>query len=308
MTTDWNDLIQKHISGSASEAESQQLAAEMRINDALADAYVQHIGLEVALEAKAAATECTRELIMTPISVRKAAWHAWRPLSAAVAGIALGVFGTSVVFGLVAQQHVHVAPLSVFDPGLEGLKPLDKGLPKGPDEWGVRSAEFVSAEGDVQPLNGQSMLRLQPTLIGPQDEKLYAHAYQVIDLRSLPVPLLSAERRVEVMASFFRTSVNPKARNYIRVFALNEPPNSATDGFWFKSENEAIVAMAQRFDITPTIGSWQPAAVEMSLPSSAQSLVMIFSASCSRDDESAQAPSYLDEVRVSVHTSQSPTP
>jgi hypothetical protein len=236
---------------------------------------------------------------------KTARWFAWRPLTAAAAGIVFGMLCTSVLFGYVAQRAVQRIPIPVFDPGFEGLKPLDKGLPHGPDEWGARSALIVSAEKGVQPLAGKQMLRLQPALLGKLDEKLYAHAYQVIDLRSLPTEVTSAGRKVQVTASFCKATDGLNPRNCIRLFALNESPDSVTDNFWSKEENEDIVAMAQRFETKAVKSGWHPVSVEMPLPPSAQSLIIIFSANCPKQDAAA---SYLDDVQVSLLTSENPLP
>ncbi len=236
---------------------------------------------------------------------RPARWYSWRPATAAVAGIVFGMLCASVVFGYVVQRTVQRVPLPVFDAGFEGVKPLDKGLPHGPDEWGARAAEVVSEEKGVQPLEGHQMLRLQPELLGKLDEKLYAHAYQVIDLRSLPTGAASASRTVQVTASFCKTADGLTTRNYIRTFALNESPNSVTEKFWSKEENEDIVAMAQRFETKTVSSGWHPFSLEMPLPPSAQSLIIIFSANCPRQHAAA---SYLDDVQVSLISSEETLP
>jgi len=182
---------------------------------------------------------------------------------------------------------------------------LDKGLPHGPDEWGARSAEIVASEKGVQPMAGKHMLRLQPSQLGKLDDKLYAHAYQVIDLRSLPTDSASAGQQVHVSASFCKTTDGINTRNYIRIFALNESPHSVTENFWSKEENEDIVAMAQRFETKTVKSGWHSFSVEMPLPPTAQSLIIIFSATSPKTDA---ATSYLDDVQVSLISSENPLP
>jgi hypothetical protein len=253
--------------------------------------------------------ECSLAEMKRPVEIKTQrtglSWLTWRPLTAAAAGIVFGMFCTSMVFGFVVQRAVKRTPVPVFDPGLEGLKPLDKGLPHGPDEWGARSAEIVSSEKGVQPMTGKHMLRLQPSLLGKLDDKLFAHAYQVIDLRSLPTDSASAGRTVDVSASFCKTTDGINTRNYIRIFALNESPHSITENFWSKEENEDIVAMAQRFETKTVKSGWHPFSVEMPLPPTAQSLIIIFSATSPKTDA---ATSYLDEVQVSLISSENPLP
>jgi len=307
MNTDWNDLIQRHIDGFTTDEEAQRLAAALKADDALTDLYVRHIGLEVALEANAASAEVTRELLTAPAqaTIRPRAWFSWRPLTAAAAGIVFGMLCTSVVYGFVAPHMgaVKKMPLPVFDPGLEGMKPLDKVLPHGVDEWGVRSARIVSAENGVEPLHGQRMLRMEPILLGEQDEKHYSHAYQVLDLRSLPLDVVSGAVEMQVTASFCASENGGKARYLIRAVALNEPPGTAPSAFWSKAEDAGVASLSQRFETEAGDSGWHTFSVKMPLPHSAQSLVIILSAISPKDETSEAAERYLDEVQVSLLSS-----
>jgi hypothetical protein len=309
MKPDWDEIIQRHLSGLATEDETQLLAASLKSDDALADLYVRHIGLEVALEATASSAEVTRELLTSPASSPARFRILRRPLTAAAAGIAFGMICTSMVFGYMADRTaVQMFALPVFDPGLEGLKPLDKGLPHDVDEWGVRAGRIVPAENGVQPARGERMLRLEPALLGKQDENLYAHAYQILDLRSLPREVLSDSMEALVSASFRAARSATKARNYIRVYALNEPPGTAADGFWSKDDDAGVVALTRRFEIESGDGDWHSFSVKMPLPPDAQTLVVIFSATSPRDETIPPPISYLDEVQVTLLTSPAPQP
>jgi hypothetical protein len=228
----------------------------------------------------------------------------WRSLGAAAAGLVFGLICSTVVFGYVTERDaIKKTAMPVFDPGLEGIKPLDTGLPHNVNEWGVRSAQIVTAEHGVQPLQGQRMLKLEPSLLGKNDENLYAHAYQVLDLRLLPSVAVSENREVLVSASFCAALSKSKAKNYIRVFALNEPPGTATEDFWSKAENNEVVSLTQRFEIEPGDTAWHPVSAKMPLPSGTQSLVIVFSATAPRKGSDPAPASYLDEVNVSLLTS-----
>ncbi|MCA1962935.1 MAG: hypothetical protein LDL31_03200 [Prosthecobacter sp.] len=295
---DWNELIQKHLSGLATEAESRQLAAELKTNDALADLYVKHIALDVALECKADATDSARALITTPVSRTQTPWYAWRPLTAAAAGIVLGILCTSVVFGYVTERASQGLPIPVFDPGFEGAKPLDTGLPHGADEWGGRSVAVVPAENGVRPLNGRQMLRLQPSELNEKDANHYAHAYQVLDLRPLALGVQSGAMEVLVSASFCTAPSSAKARNCIRIYALKEPPASVTENFWSKDEDAGVISLTQRFEIASGDDGWRVFSAKMPLPQGTQSLVIIFSATSPKLEPPSASASYLDDVQA----------
>lgn len=89
MNTDWNELIQRYIAGHTTEEETRRLEAALKADDALADLYLRHTELDVALEAKASSAEVTRELLTAPVTGRRFAWLSWRPLAAAAACLAL---------------------------------------------------------------------------------------------------------------------------------------------------------------------------------------------------------------------------
>jgi len=66
-----------------------------------------------------------------PTIPRSNRWIAWRPLTAAAAGVVFGMFCTSMVFGFVVQHGVEKkTPLAVFAPGFEDAQmPLARDFP-----------------------------------------------------------------------------------------------------------------------------------------------------------------------------------
>lgn len=236
-------------------------------------------------------------------SLRAPHWYAWRPLTAAAAGIVFGLICTSVVYGFVAQRAaVKKIPLSVFDPGFEGMKPLDKGLPHNLGEWGVRSARIVPAEEGVLPLQGGHMLRMEPGLLSELDKNLYSHAFQVLDLRSLPLDAVSGATEVQVTASFCVPGSAAKVRHVIQVVALNDSPAKATEDLWSKTKDEGVVSLRQRFETRAGDSNWHTFSVKMPLPHGAQSMIIILSAISPKDQTTPAAVRYLDDVQVSLLT------
>jgi hypothetical protein len=313
MTTDDPrfDLIRRCHEGEATAEELVRLEASLREDPDFRLAYLRYTNLDLALGASATSQPQAKPTTQILSVTKPTHWLSWRPLTAAAAGIVFGMFCTTLVHGLVAQRTatVRATPVSVFDPSLEGIKPLDKGLPHDVDQWGERSSALVNAEEGVQPLSGKSMLRMQPALLGEQDQNRYAHAYQVIDLRSMTADTDSGAREVEIAASFCSRSTGLKSRHYMRVYAVNEPPNVATKDFWKRAEHEGIISMAQRFEVEPVADQWRPFSARMPLPLGTQTLIIVFSASAPGNDNSITATSYLDDVRVTLlTTSTTPEP
>ena len=309
MNTDWNELIHRYIAGQTTDEETRHLEASLKADDKLADLYLRHIELEVALETHASSAQITRELLSAPaeaVTRRSTNWYAWRPLTAAAAGIVFGMLCTSVVFGFVNQQAaVKKVPLLAFDAGLEDVtQTLKDGLPDHVGQWGMDEASIVAAEENVLPLQGERMLRLEP--IPPQKpvKNHTSRAYQMLDLRSQPVAMMNGEVEAEVTASFCATNSDLSSRYLIRAIALDEEPETATKNFWSKVESDGVVSESQRFDTLPGKSGWHTFSMKLRLPPGSKTLVLIFGAVPPEDTSRPALVHYLDDVQVSLLTPQ----
>jgi len=313
MNPDSHDLIQRHMAGLLTEGEAAVLQTRLKADTELRRLYLHYMNLDVALEAQAGSRDRVIDLLRAaPLTENKPAgrWFSWRPLTAAAAGILFGMFCTSVVFGLVAQRGgaVKMVPLKVFDAGLEGLKPVDKGLPHGSDEWGADSAKVVTAENGVEPQEGQRMMRLEPIPREKNVKNLASRVYQVLDLRALPMRDISSDAEVHVAGSFFATKSEISSRYLIRAIALDEPPEQATIDFWSKMESDGVVSESQRFDTKPGDRGWKTFSLKLRLPLESKTLVFILGAVPPEDASIQPSVHYLDEVQVSLLISDSTLP
>jgi hypothetical protein len=247
------------------------------------------------------------QLIAPPVSTTKRSprWFTWRPLTAAAAGIVFGMFCTSVVFGFVTQKaSINRVPLALFNAGLESpIQPLHDGLPDGPNEWGMDDAQVVTAERGVSPAEGQQMMRFIPI---PKDKDVKnpaSRAYQVLDLRTFSIP---PDAEIEVAASFCSENPDTSSRYLLRMIALEEAPEQALDLFWPKAQSDSVVGQSQRFNTVPGVPGWQRYSMRLRVPSDAKTLALVFGALC--PDDPAQPPRvhYLDDVQVSVLTTETP--
>ncbi len=287
--------------------ELAELEVSLREDAGFREAYVRYMNLDVALSSVGKvlpmpmATSTLRQLNR---------WFAWRPLTAAAAGIVFGMFCTSMVFGFVAQRAaVKKIALSVFDAGLEAVEQiLNDGLPSQAGQWGMDDAKVVPADGNVTPLAGQHMLRLEPI---PREKDVKNHtsrAYQVLDLRSLPAAAMTTDAEVEVSASFSATDSDVSSRYLIRAIALDEAPAQATKNFWSKVESDGVVSESQRFDTAPGSYGWQTFSMTLRLPPGSKTLVLIFGAVPPEVPSRPASLHYLDEVQVSLLSSETPLP
>lgn len=241
-----------------------------------------------------AASHVMAKAVIVPPQRKVIAWLQWRPLAAAAAGLVIGLFSASVVFGFVAQRGLEKrTPLAVFEPGFEDAQmPLTIGFPGGPGQWSGDAAQVVAAENGVPPKEGKFMLRLEPMSRG------VPRIYQVLDLQSLPSGAGTETRDMEISASFAAADPETAVRYVIRAFAVTEAPETL-DVSWFDRREESIASVARGMDFMPGATGWQTFSVRMQVPRAARSLVLFFGAR-TPDRASRMSPHYLDDVRASL--------
>ncbi len=197
MNTDWNDLIQRHIAGLTTDDEAQRLSAALKADDTLADLYIRHIGLELALEAKADSVEGTRELLASlPITEPKRGftWLSWRPLAAAAAGIIIGLFSASIVGAVSSPRTTTERLFSLINGGFEENR-LKRGFPHQTGLWSGDEAaisngklSFIAPESDPNDPNGRAIA---------------CDVFQLVDLRTLPRERSSEREAVLELSTTF---------------------------------------------------------------------------------------------------------
>jgi hypothetical protein len=280
MNTDWNDLIQRHIAGLITDEEAQRLATALRADEALADLYVRHIGLEVALEANAASAEVTRELLSVPATIRPRPWLSWRSLIAAAAGIVFGMFCTSVVFAYTqAKSPVAVTRLlQLADADFEsGPQIPAQGIPARAGVWSGDFSCAAVAENGITPRQGQRMLRLlrSDNELSPPNERSYVgEAAQVIDLRPLRGELSGVDQLLEVSAQFNAIPAPPGLKYEFNVKAAAFRGDIA-DAPRLWEDHEASVSRSSHSMLADSeVATWQRVAVPLVVPSDADFLII----------------------------------
>jgi hypothetical protein len=289
------ELIRRYIEGTATPEEMQSLQDHLRNDPTFRRLFARYASLDSALgDGRLAATALIRPVLQArPQSLFN--WLSWRPLTAAAAGIAFGMFCTSVVFGYVVQRGLEKkTPLAVVQPSFEAAQiPLAKGFPDASAHWGGDAAKVVEAENGVQPVEGKFMLRLEASPKGSPRA-----VYQVFDLASLPSSAGGEMREIEISASFATADVESAERYIIRAFAVSEARENL-DVAWFDRRDEAIASATRGLDVTPGSKGWQAFGIRIQVPLNARSLVMLFGVR-TPDKAYARTAHYLDDVQVSL--------
>ncbi len=127
-----------------------------------------------------------REVSTAPPSWPRFPWLTWRPLTAAAAGIVLGMLCTSVVFGY-SMPRLAQRVFELAIPGFElGTGKLPSGLPRRVGIWSGDEVEIIVCP-DLKPTEGAQVLRFVKAEIqeGLVRSARSCDVFQLIDLRSL---------------------------------------------------------------------------------------------------------------------------
>jgi len=297
MSPEHLDLIQRRLSGTLSEDESSALQAALKQNEELRRLFLDYSNLDVALAAKAASAEATRDLIVSPPAAPPPRWLSVRPLSAAAAGIVLGLFSASLVFGYGSQLRIKIQIL--LTEGFEDVTmPLERGVPRRADVW---SGDLKTAtSGAVKAAQGKRMVELPPI-----EKKKYSYAFRTIDLTKL-VPMSGTEtRQMEITAKFHAASVGTRDRYQIRLAAFGGDAEEARE-IWVRDvvDEQSLLHVVKTVKMEPDQQGWVTVRSLIDVPSQARVLLISLAAGLpgSPKQPRPDVTHYLDEVQVRLIT------
>jgi hypothetical protein len=153
-------------------------------------------------------------------------WFAWRPLTAAAAGLVIGLFSASMVFGFGVRSLEKV--VSLLQESFEsGPAPLVKGIPQDVNLWSGDYSEIVEKYEGVKPKDGTKMARvLRSDYDGKTSSKpsRQGDLMRVVDVR----PFLREANGGEVvitLSALFNAAAFPDVENYdgvVYLYALGQ--------------------------------------------------------------------------------------
>ena len=195
-----NELIQHYLHGEATDAEVAELDRLLASDRALRRKLIIETGIDAGL------CEIARERAsqLSVVAPRRSVWLSWRPLTAAAAGIVLGMFCTSIVFAYVAPSLGKV--ITLLQESFEsGPAPLVAGVPIEAGRWSGDYTEVVGGQQGVKPESGTKMLRfLRADFEGKvKPEGSYiSDVYQLIDVRPYRREFADGGAVVQLSAAF----------------------------------------------------------------------------------------------------------
>ncbi len=280
------ELIRRHIDGEASEADRKALQEQLRSDPAARRLFARYANIDATLGGGGVSL---KESVL-PARPMRAAWLSWRPLTAVAAGLAIGIFSASLVYGMRAVSDVvRHRRVAIAEAGFEGMKgAVTKGFPGADGTWTADDAEVLPGP------DGGQVLALRPWAMNP-----YSRVVQIVDVSGLNA---EGEREL-VLAASFRTSDTRHASRYkLRLFAFEESAD-AVPPFPLETKERGIVTLSQVLDVPAGSAGWQRFSTKMPLPAGVKSVVLWIGAS-TRPQPGPKVVHFVDDVTLTLDVHQ----
>lgn len=308
----WHELIERHLLGEISGDESRELEAALAAHHELRAEFRRRCNVDAALrhEATALAGETTApvERISNGRTSPAPRWFAWRPLTAAAAGIAIGLFCATVAWAVTSPRAVATAErlFALVDGGFENGV-VGTGFPKQTSVWSGDAAEVVVAEG-APAREGRRMLRFvkaEADANAPDGRALACDVFQLVDLRPLRASLgVSDDALLELSASFRDArpaNTKPSVTFFCQIF-LFKGDAAALHQAWPNNISEAIASGSAEVTTLGSSGAvWKPLTARSLVSAEADFAVVQISA---RPNLRVPMPPqlFVDDVKLTLKT------
>ncbi|MCX6848049.1 MAG: hypothetical protein NTY98_03930 [Verrucomicrobia bacterium] len=191
-------LFAAHSDGRLTAEEHAELQERLRADAEARRLWFVHQDVEDGLHALAqqdGAVDLAAPAANVKAAHARRGWLQWRPLTAAAAGLVLGLFSASVVFAYavprVGPWAERVLALPLADAGFEGEEaPAAQGVPVRFGLWSGDFSESTTAQQGVVPKEGRRMLRFLradsavSSAAAGVEKRSSGNLYQVVDLRA----------------------------------------------------------------------------------------------------------------------------
>lgn len=295
------ELIRRCRDGEASPEELAQLESRLHEDAGFRLAYVRYMNLDVALGSLSKASEQTG-LAPAIAFPRRHSWPQWRPLTAAAAGIVFGLFGASVVYGMVARHPFRAQTLLVE--GFENAAmPIESGVPARKNVWAGELLTPQGAKGQVAPAEGKLM-----GVLPPHERRKLSYAFRFLDVDSLPAAIAGQTRQIEVTARFHGERPGVRDRFQICLAAFSEDVTEARE-IWNKAavDEQALLHVTRTVKTEPDAFGWVTVHSVIDVPEGTKSLLVSLAAGVVHGDKT-KTEHYLDDVQVRLITSDAVLP
>ncbi len=272
-----DDLIQSFLDGHASPDDISTLSQLIETDAAARTRYLALAEIHATLMAD--------ETLRTSLPVKGAFapkehhWFQWRPLTAAAAGLMLGLFCASVAWAYVAPSLGKV--ITLLQESFEsGPAPLVTGVPMEPGRWSGDYTEVVGEQQGVKPESGVKMLRfLRGDYEGMSIPSSFSSdVFRLVDVRPYRSEFADGGAVVQLTAVFNAVAF-PEDENFsatLTLFALdaNLVGNEVVRGENVLSTESLAFSRSSRVGMDRDPATWQKVSNELRLPPSTEFLML----------------------------------
>lgn len=237
-------------------------------------------------------------------------WYQWlfaRPLTAAMAGLMLGMLCTSMVLAYVVPSGAET--LSILREGFEqGPAPLKSGVSRETGLWAGDFSELVPAQQGVHPESGSRMLRLlRADYSGKKNPGGYvADMHRLIDLRPFQHEFADGGAVLQFSAGFNAHAFpeNEKYGGLMTVHALDAETvkNGALGDRQTLNAEALAMASSSRLKLDRDPATWQRVSAELRIPPNTEWILL--HVGMTHATKPQQRPDfsghYVDDVRVAL--------
>jgi hypothetical protein len=267
------ELFTAHAADSLSPEEHAELQTHLRTDTEARQWWFVHQDVEMGLRAQVAA-----ERLTTPKARVSLPWFSWRPLTAAAAGLVMGLFGASMVFAYVAPSLGKVITL-LRESFESGPAPLVAGVPLEPGKWSGDYSEVVEQQS-VKPASGKKMLRfLRGDYEGRDIPSSHSSdVFRLVDVRPFRREFADGGAVVQLTAVFnaLPFPVDGSFNATLTLFALDASlvGNEIVKGENVLSVESLAFSRSSRVGMDRDPATWQKVSNELRLPPSTEFLMV----------------------------------
>jgi hypothetical protein len=267
------ELFTAHAADSLTRKEHVELQSHLRTDAEARQWWFVHQDVEMGLRTQVAA-----ERLTTPKALVSLPWLSWRPLTAAAAGLVMGLFGASMVFAYVAPSLGKVITL-LRESFESGPAPLVIGVPLEPGKWSGDYSEVVEQQG-VKPASGKKMLRfLRGDYEGRDIPSSHSSdVFRLVDVRPFRREFADGGAVVQLTA-VFNALPFPADESFnatLTLFALDASlvGNEIVKGENVLSVESLAFSRSSRVGMDRDTATWQRVSNELRLPPSTEFLMV----------------------------------
>jgi hypothetical protein len=269
------ELIRRYIDGEAYEADRKELQEQLRRDPNTRRLFARYANIDATLGSGSIAL---KEPVLRAKPIRTA-WLSWRPLTAAAAGLVMGLFGASMVFAYVAPSLGKVITL-LRESFESGPAPLVTGVPLEPGKWSGDYSTVVGEHEGVKPAIGKKILRfLRGDYEGRDIPSSHSSdVFRLVDVRPFRREFADGGAVVQLTA-VFNAMPFPADESFnatLTLFALDASlvGNEIVKGENVLSVESLAFSRSSRVGMDRDTATWQKVSNELRLPPSTEFLMV----------------------------------